>query len=47
MTTPDTGAYLILGLVVTLSTFALYIASLWLRYRNLLQDEKTLQELDA
>ncbi len=43
--TPDTGAYLILGLVVVAIALAGYIGSLWLRLRSALSDEKTIQEL--
>jgi hypothetical protein len=43
--TPDTGAYLILGLVVVGITLVGYVGSLWLRLRSSLSDEKTIEEL--
>lgn len=45
--TPDTGPYLVLGLVVVGITLVGYVASLWLRWRSLLKDEQILDELSA
>lgn len=45
--TPDTGAFLILGLAVTGVAVLGYIASLWLRFRSARHDEETLQELQS
>lgn len=45
--TPDTGAFLILGLVVTGAAVLGYLASLWLRFRSARRDEETLHELQS
>ena len=45
--TPDTLAYLILGLIVGFGIIGLYIGSLFVRFNNLRRDLKTLRELDA
>jgi hypothetical protein len=42
--TPDTLAYLILGLSVSLGAMALYIVSLLAKYRNLQKDEATIDQ---
>jgi hypothetical protein len=44
--TPDTSGYMIAGYAITFIVMALYVASLYLRSRNLKQDMTTLQELD-
>lgn len=44
-TTPDTGAYLFLGLAVSGGLMLFYIASLWARARNARRDLQTLDEL--
>lgn len=45
VTTPDTGAYLILALTLFFGIFALYAASLVLRARNLHKDEALVEQL--
>jgi len=44
--TPDTINYMILGYAVIFGVMALYLASLAVRFRNLRQDERTLDELE-
>ncbi len=44
--TPNTINYMILGYSVIFGVLALYLVSLAVRFRNLRQDERTLDELD-
>ena len=44
--TPDTSGYMIAGYVISFVTMGIYVASLFLRNRNLNQDLKTLEEMD-
>jgi hypothetical protein len=44
--TPDTSGYMIAGYVISFLVMGLYVASIYLRRRNLDQDMTTLQELD-
>lgn len=44
---PDTSAYMIAGYAVFTLVMLIYLASLFLRRRNLEQDLKTLQSLEA
>jgi hypothetical protein len=44
--TPDTSAYMIAGYVVTFVVMGLYVASIYLRSRNLKQDMSMLDELE-
>ena len=44
--TPDTSGYMIAGYAVSFIVMALYVASMYLRSRNLNRDMTTLQELD-
>ena len=44
--TPDTSGYMIAGYAIAFITMALYVASLYLRGRNLNQDLATLEELE-
>ena len=44
--TPDTANFMILGYSVIFGVMALYLVSLVVRFRNLRQDEKTLDELE-
>lgn len=44
--TPDTSGYMIAGFVVSFVVMALYVASLYLRNRNLNQDRAMLEEMD-
>jgi len=43
--TPDTTAYLYLGLTVAFGSVALYVASLFVRVRNLLKEREMLDQL--
>lgn len=45
-TTPDTSGYMIAGYAVAFITMALYVASMFLRSRNLNQDLATLEEIE-
>ena len=44
--TPNTINFMILGYAVIYGVIALYLVSLMVRFRNLRQDEKTLDELE-
>lgn len=44
--TPDTSGYMIAGYLVAFMVMGLYIASLYLRYRNLNRDMAMLEEMD-
>jgi hypothetical protein len=44
--TPDTSGYMIAGYAIAFLVMGLYVASMYLRSRNLNQDMTTLQELD-
>ena len=44
--TPNSSAYMIAGYAVAFLVMALYVASLYLRARNLNQDATTLEELE-
>lgn len=45
-TTPDSSGYMIAGYAVAFIVMALYVASIYLRARNLKQDVTILEELD-
>ena len=45
MTTPDTNAYLLLGLVVVFGVLAIYISGLALRLRSARRDAALIQHL--
>ena len=45
-TTPDTSGYMIAGYAITFIVMALYVASMYLRSRNLSQDMTMLNEMD-
>ena len=45
-TTPDTSSYMIAGYVIAFVVMGLYVASIYLRSRNLNQDKATLEEMD-
>jgi len=45
-TTPDTSGYMIAGYAITFIVMALYVASIYLRARNLNRDKTTLEEMD-
>jgi hypothetical protein len=44
--TPDTGAYLVLGLVVIFGILSAFIASIVIRYRSLQKDVQLLEQLE-
>jgi hypothetical protein len=44
--TPETTDYMILGYVVFTVVMAIYLASLYIRFRNLKQDLEVLEELE-
>ena len=46
-TTPDTSNYMIAGYVIAFVVMGLYVASIYLRSRNLNQDKATLEEMDS
>jgi hypothetical protein len=44
--TPDTVSYMILGYAVIFTVMAIYLGSLVVRFHNLHQDQKTLDEVE-
>ena len=44
--TPDTSSYMIAGYVIAFVVMGLYIASIYLRSRNLKQDVSMLEEME-
>ena len=44
--TPDTSGYMIAGYVIAFLVMGLYLASIWLRNRNLKRDLSMLEEMD-
>ncbi len=44
--TPDTSAYMIAGYVIAFVVMGLYLASIYLRSRNLKQDMSMLEEME-
>lgn len=44
--TPDTSGYMIAGFVISFVVMGLYVASIYLRGRNLRQDMSLLEEMD-
>ena len=46
-TPPDTSSYLIAGYAVAFGVMALYVISLFVRFRNLNRDLSTLEEMGA
>lgn len=44
--TPDTSGYMIAGYVVAFVVMGLYVASIYLRYRNLNRDMVMLEEIN-
>jgi len=44
--TPDTSGYMIAGYAVAFIVMGLYVASMYMRSRNLKQDMSTLEEMD-
>ncbi len=45
--TPDTSFYMILGYLVSFITMGIYIASLYIRNRNLKRDMEMLESIQA
>jgi len=45
-TTPDTSGYMIAGYIITFVTMGLYVASMYIRNRNLKQDITMLESLE-
>lgn len=45
-TTPDTSGYMIAGYTIAFVTMFLYVASLFIRFRNLNRDMSMLKEMD-
>jgi hypothetical protein len=45
-TPPDTSGYMIAGYAVALGVMLIYVASLYIRSRNLKRDLSALEELD-
>jgi hypothetical protein len=43
--TPDTAGYLVLGLVAIAAVVFGYLASLYIRYRNLQKDQQLIEQL--
>ena len=46
-TTPDTSGYMIAGYVVAFLTMGIYVASLYIRNRNLKRDIETLESMQT
>jgi uncharacterized membrane protein YciS (DUF1049 family) len=46
-TTPDTSIYMIAGFVVSFVVMGIYVASLYIRNRNLKQDVETLESMQT
>ena len=44
--TPDTSGYMIAGYAIAFIVMGLYVASIYMRSRNLKQDMSTLEEMD-
>jgi hypothetical protein len=44
--TPDTSGYMIAGYAVSFLVMGIYVASIYLRNRNLYQDKAMLEEMD-
>jgi hypothetical protein len=45
-TPPDTSIYMIAGYAVAFGVMLLYVASLYIRYRNLTRDMSMFEEMD-
>jgi hypothetical protein len=46
-TTPDTSGYMIAGYVIAFLTMGVYVASLYIRNRNLKRDIETLESMQT
>lgn len=45
-TPPDTSQYMIAGYVIAFAVMIIYVASLYIRFRNLNRDLSTLEDMD-
>jgi uncharacterized membrane protein YciS (DUF1049 family) len=45
--TPDTSSYMVAGFVISFITMGIYIASLYIRNRNLKRDIETLESMQT
>ena len=45
-TTPDTSGYMIAAYTIAFIVMGIYVASLYVRNRNLKRDKETLEEMD-
>ena len=45
-TPPDTSQYMVAGYVISFGVMLLYVASLFIRHRNLTRDVSMLEEMD-
>jgi hypothetical protein len=45
-TTPDTSGYMIAGYAIAFIVMGIYVASIYIRTRNLNQDKEILEEMD-
>jgi hypothetical protein len=45
-TTPDTSGYMIAGYIIAFVTMGIYVASMYIRNRNLKQDLSTLESME-
>ena len=46
-TTPDTSSYMIAGYAIAFGVMLIYVASLFIRFRNLKRDLSMLEEMDS
>ena len=46
-TTPDTSGYMIAGYIIAFAVMIIYVASLYIRSRNLNRDLSMLEEMDT
>ena len=44
--TPDTSGYMIAGYAIAFIVMGIYVASMYIRNRNLMQDKAMLEEMD-
>ena len=46
-TTPDTSGYMIAGYILAFTVMGIYVASMYIRQRNLKRDLETLESIQA
>ena len=46
-TPPDTSQYMVAGYAIAFGVMLIYVASLYIRFRNLKQDLSMLEEMDS